>query len=127
MKLHHLALKVRDVASIAEFYRRWFALQTERVWHNPDGSLRSEWLLCDNGMRLMVERADDGASSTNRDTGWFLAAFSCTQEERKAFRKQWIDDGMSIEHETDHTMYVRDPEGHRVALSSWPPPAPHLD
>ena len=44
VRIHHLALGARDVASLAEFYRRAFDLREHARHLHADGSLRSVWL-----------------------------------------------------------------------------------
>lgn len=120
--LHHLALLVEDLPAAEAFYHGVLGLPVERRWTEDDGGLRSVWLTLGTG-RLMLERSEAGA--TRRDDaggGWHLLALAMPPESREGWRTRLAEAGHPVDAETEHTLYVRDPEGNRVALSSWPAP-----
>ena len=54
----------------------------------------------------------------------FLAvAFAVDLTERERVRQRLARAGVSIEEESEHTIYFRDPEGRRVGVSSYPLPS----
>lgn len=122
MRLHHLALGAHDVEAVAGFYRDVLGLIEERRHHSEDGALRSIWLNL-GGARLMIE-----ATTAQRPTvegigaGPFLIALSGTQQQRMAFEEKLAQVGSGVEDCTAYTSYGRDPEGNRVAVSTYPAP-----
>lgn len=123
-EIHHVAVKAWNVTALAEFYVTVFGMAQERSFHDEYG-LRSVWLTF-GSTRMMVERSEEGGV-TNRSfsedpTGLHLIAFSILPEERALWREHLGRKGCEIAHETEHTLYVQDPEGNRIGLSSWSAP-----
>ena len=108
--LHHLALRTPDVARLASFYRAAFGLAVARE------SERSVWLRVGETTR-MLERAE--ASEPGVPSGSLeLVAFHWggTLEAARAHLQAL---GITPEAETSFTLYFRDPDGRRVALSNY--------
>lgn len=100
------------------FYRDGLGL-LERVRHfRPDGTLRSVWLAVGETSFLALERADP--NEKHADRSHFVFAFRIDREERiravEALRRL----GIGLERETRWTIFFRDPEGNRLALSHHP-------
>ena len=126
MRLHHLALGAHDVERVASFYREVLGLREERRHHTDDGALRSIWLDL-GGARLMVERTEgERARVEGVGPGPFLVAVRGTEEERLAFEAALEAAGGGVEDRSTYTSYGRDPEGNRVAVSTYPDPAADL-
>jgi len=120
MHLHHLALGARDVASLAEFYRRAFELREHARHHHSDGSLRSVWLDLE-GSLLMIEASDAEPRPVDGiGMGLFLVAFRVAVEERERVEARLVELGGVLETQGHFTSYARDPEGNRVAISHYP-------
>jgi len=119
-KLHHIALGARDVERVAAFYRDILGLR-ELVRHGePDGSVRSVWLEL-GGPVLMIERTGEPVRHVaGVGSGPFLIALALTPQECDACERALSSQGTSIESRSEHTRYFRDPEGNRVAVSSYP-------
>ncbi len=120
--IHHIALKCWDVEALAAFYQLVFGLEVERRFEDEFG-LRSIWLRMGD-LRLMMERSEVGGA-TNRTfeddpIGLHLLAFTIAPGERDMWRRTLTEAGCIIAHETEHTLYVQDPEGNRIGLSSYP-------
>lgn len=121
--LHHIALGAVDVERVAFFYRDVFGLAEVARHFYESGALRSIWLAAPPTL-LMVEHVEtarprvDGLAS-----GAFLLAFPMAAEERLHKRGVLITRGVAIESESMYSIYFRDPEQNRVALSSWPLPS----
>lgn len=116
MRLHHLALLSPDPAGLASWYTSTFGLPELRR-HADGHGVRSVWLDVD-GVILMVERSVGVA--TEPALGWhgvYLAAEGGSREE-------WVGRlrraGVEPHHSTSYTLYLRDPEGNVVGLSSYP-------
>ena len=119
MKLHHLALGARDVEVVARWYGEVFGLPEVSRHHYDDGTLRSVWLQADE-LVLMVEHTDESRRVDGVGAGPFLLAFQVDATERRALEQRLESSGNAIEARTEHSSYGRDPEGNRVAISSYP-------
>jgi len=118
--IHHLALGARDVASLAEFYRRAFDLREHARHHHADGSLRSVWLDLE-GPLLMIEASDaEPCRVEGIGMGLFLIALNVPAAEREQVEARVIALGGVLETRGRFTSYARDPEGNRVAISHYP-------
>jgi catechol 2,3-dioxygenase-like lactoylglutathione lyase family enzyme len=114
MRVHHVAVRTRDVEGLVGFYREWLGLEVAR-----DLSPRSVWLQArDGGAVLMVEQAGPGEPTPPVGTLDILAV-TVSDAERRALRERLATAGM-LEAETEHTLYFRDPDGRRVGASSHP-------
>ncbi len=124
--VHHVALKARDVRRTAAFYREVLGLE-EIDRHHDDGKVRSIWLRC-GGVIIMVERSEVWASGDGGPTepdpfdppGLHLLALTIAADARPSWARRLAELGHPVTQETDFTMYIRDPEGNRVGLSTWP-------
>jgi glyoxylase I family protein len=118
--LHHLALGTRRVELLARFYCDVLELREVTRHLHADGSLRSVWLDL-GGALLMIElsleppRRVDGVGA-----GPFLIALTVSREEQPRFEQKLARAGVSIESRSDWSVYARDPDGNRVALSAYP-------
>lgn len=113
MRLHHLALRCADIERTARFYTTALGLrERERKLHS-DGALRSIWLDAD-GVVLMCEAREDSEPSLVASS-MELVAFCVDNHELEAFRTRLAP----IEAETKFTLYARDPDGRRVAVSCY--------
>lgn len=111
--LHHLAFRVGDLDLMHAFYARWFGFEIVR-----DLRPRSLWLSLGAGAVLMLEMR--GADEPSIDAcGMELVAFAIDVEARVLLHAQLVASDL-LEGETEHTLYFRDPEGRRVAVSSYP-------
>lgn len=120
-RLHHLAIKAKNPERVAQFYQDVLGLEPIERHHDSDG-LRSVWLQTE-GTILMVERAgtEGLAPDFQQDPpGLHLVAFTIATEDGRRWRSRLADANLPVLHETDFTLYVADPEGNRVGLSTWP-------
>ena len=118
-RLHHVALGARDIERVAAFYRDLLGLREVRRHHEPGGQLRSVWLDLD-GPVLMIEHTGEPPRQVQGvGAGPFLLALTCRAQERDMLEQSLVRSGFPVESRTDHTIYVRDPEGNRVAVSSY--------
>ena len=118
--LHHLALGTRDVERISRFYTDVLELREVTRHLHADGSLRSVWLDL-GGSVLMIEHTNEGPRRvTDVGSGPFLIAVAVLAEQRAEFEARLEHAGSAIESRTAWTTYARDPDGNRIALSSYP-------
>ncbi len=121
-QIHHIAVKVVDLARAEAFYVGVLGLPVKRRWSLPEGGGdRSLWLDLGAGAFLALERAQASmAEKAEDDPGIHLLALHIPRDEREAWIAKLAQAGHPVYHQTDYTLYVRDPEGNRIGLSHWP-------
>ncbi|WNG27737.1 VOC family protein [Cystobacter fuscus] len=120
---HHLAIQVRDVERVTAFYRDVLGLRELQRHFRADGSLRSVWVGVPGGGFLALEAVagePEAGSFRHERPGLLLLALRIAPAERARAVESFARAGIPLEHETRWTVYVRDPEGNRVALSHHP-------
>ncbi len=119
-RLHHLALGARDVPKIASFYRDVLELRELKRHEYPNGSLRSVWFDL-GGALLMIEHTEEPPRWVEGiGAGPFLIALAASRDEQERFERRLAEAGSIIEARTEWTLYSRDPDGNRIALSAYP-------
>jgi catechol 2,3-dioxygenase-like lactoylglutathione lyase family enzyme len=111
VKIHHVALRTRDVARLEAFYAGVLDLRVVR----RDPERGAVWLDA-GGAIVMIERA--AAEEPAIPAGSLdLVAFAMddSAEEMNRWRAR-----VAVEAETQHTLYFRDPDGRRVGVSRYP-------
>ena len=121
-RIHHVAVKVADLARAEDFYVGVLGLPVLRRWSLADGrGDRSLWLDLGSGTFLALERAEGaGADKAEEAPGIHLVALHILRSEREAWVAKLARAGHPVYLQTDFTIYVRDPEGNRIGLSHWP-------
>jgi catechol 2,3-dioxygenase-like lactoylglutathione lyase family enzyme len=112
-RIHHLALRTRDVEGLVRFYREWFGLEVVR-----DQSPRAQWLGLGEGAVLMIEAAEPGEPAIAAGSRE-LIAFHTDSQALADLRARLVAEGR-LEAETAYTVYFRDPDGRRVGASCYP-------
>ena len=119
--IHHVAVKVSDLARAEAFYVGVLGLAVLRRWPSSDGlTARSVWLDLGGGSFLALERSESGPEKSENASGIHLVALHIGREQRQAWIAKLAEAGCPIYSQTDFTVYLRDPEGNRVGLSHWP-------
>jgi catechol 2,3-dioxygenase-like lactoylglutathione lyase family enzyme len=113
MRIHHIALRTRDLGRLVAFYGDLLGLETSK--ESPGQSV---WLDA-GGTILMLERSSESEPDIGRGTQE-LIAFVVTPAERARFEARLASSGVAIEARTEFTLYFRDPDGRRVGLSHYP-------
>lgn len=113
MRVHHVALRTRDLPRAERFWTELFGLAVARR-----DAARAVWLDLD-GAVLMLERAEPNEPVVPAGSMDFFA-LRVSPAAREAFNARCAAMGVAIEHETAHTTYVRDPDGRRVGVSTHP-------
>ena len=122
--VHHIAIKVRDLARAERFFVQTLDLAVLRRWPAQDGSgERSLWLDLGAGAFLALERsATEREPPAGDDPGLHLLALRIERGERQAWIDRLARAGVPLYHQTAFTIYCQDPEGNRIGLSHWPDP-----
>jgi catechol 2,3-dioxygenase-like lactoylglutathione lyase family enzyme len=103
-------MRTADLPRLEQFYAGTLGLKVLR----RDDARGSVWLDA-GGAVLMLERAAPGEAGVPPDGRELLAFALDDTATRDAWRSR-----VAVEAETEHTLYFRDPDGRRVALSSYP-------
>jgi catechol 2,3-dioxygenase-like lactoylglutathione lyase family enzyme len=109
MRIHHLALRVTDLEASREFYCGLLGLP--EVKRDSPGSI---WLRAGEAV-LMLERKLRGTGS-DAGSGHVLALAA---EDLDLWEEKLGAAGVPIDDRTPSTLFLRDPDGHRVALSVY--------
>lgn len=120
--LHHVALRCCDLAACERFYREALGLPLLRRWPAEGGGDRSVWLSAGEGF-LALERADrpvEEGPFEDAPAGWQVVALAIPRGEREAWEARLARAGVRLARRTPFSIFFRDPEGNRVALSHWP-------
>jgi catechol 2,3-dioxygenase-like lactoylglutathione lyase family enzyme len=112
MELHHLALRTPDIEALVRFYRGLFRLPVVR---ERPGSV---WLGLSDRAVLMIEARGPDEPPVPRGS-LELIAFRVDDAEKERVRRQAQVAGC-YDGETPHSVYVRDPDGRRVGVSTYP-------
>ena len=115
MRVHHLAFRTDDVARLERFYVE--ALGMALVRRHGE---RSVWLDA-GGAIVMLERREEGEPATAQGS-MEMVAFAIAPEARVASCERLERAGITLEGSTEFTLYLRDPDGRRIGLSSYPVP-----
>jgi glyoxylase I family protein len=120
---HHVALQALDLERTTAFYRDLLGFPELKRHLRPDGSLRSIWVGVPGGGFLAIEAAGIPPTSEpfrHERPGLLLLAFRIPRASRECCLAALARAGVPLEHETRWSLYVRDPEGNRIALSHHP-------
>lgn len=113
MRIHHVALRVADCARSAEFYTGLLGLPELRRFA-ADGGPRAVWVRTGEAV-LMLERALKGAGA-EKGSGHVLVF---AVNDLASWEARLQEAGVPVDDRTAYTLYVRDPDGHRVGLSVY--------
>jgi len=100
------------------FYANVLGLEECARHTTADGTLRSVWFALGPAV-LMIERSGRAEPIPSPDS-LELLALSMDASERETWRGRLERAAVTVEDETAHTLYFRDPDGRRLALSSFP-------
>lgn len=122
LSVHHVAVLVRSLERAEAFYGGVLRLDVKQRWADERGDPRSIWFALGGGAFLAVERAyrEPLARELEDAPRWHVVAFAIDAIERKEWRDRLIAAGYPIERETPYSIFTRDPDGNRVALSHHP-------
>ena len=114
-RLHHAALRAQDIEATVSFYVAILGVEVVR-----SEAPRSVWLGLSEDSVLMIEAREAGEPAVPVGS-LELLAFHIDPQRKKVVRELAIERGW-FDGETAHTVYVRDPDGRRVGLSTYPFP-----
>ena len=110
-RLHHLALRVADCERSVAFYSGLLGLPEVRRLREGD-AVRAVWVAAGDAV-IMLEKALRGAGP-GTGSGHVLALEA---GELAPWEARLAAAGVPIDDRTAETLFIRDPDGHRVGLS----------
>jgi len=123
MKIHHIALKVEDLAICEKFYSEILDIPVRDRLFDESGRHRSTWFKLE-GAILMLEKSPadprDKILHTQEGPGWHMMAIAIEKNSRDGWISKLKKNGIAIEAKSRHSLYFRDPEGNLLALSHHP-------
>lgn len=135
MKIEHIAIWVKDIDRVCEFYRKYFGGVVHPLYHNPAKQFTSRFITFDDGARLEVMHRPDiivgieeiVPRETLPDTqhlGFTHLSFSVgSKEEVDRLTQQMSSEGTPIVGQPRTTgdgyyeSVVLDPEGNRIEIT----------
>ena len=134
MKIEHIAIWVKDIDKVCEFYRKYFGGVVQSLYHNPTKQFTSRFVTFEDGTRLeIMHRPDITVGTLNRDCmfhveqeylGYAHLSFSVgSKEEVDSLTQQMSNDGIQVVGQPRTTgdgyceSVVLDPEGNRVEIT----------
>src|SRR5689334_5820494 len=114
MHIHHLALEVADCERSLGFYAGVLGLAERSRKHDEDGGLRAVWLSAGEVV-IMLERRLRGRPGAGGSG--HLLCFAA--EDLDGWKRKLEAGGVAVDDRTASTLYVSDPDGHRVGLSVY--------
>ncbi len=83
MKIHHVALYVRDLEAAKDFFCRFFGAEPSALYHNPKTTFKSYFLHFDSGADLEVMTRDDlsGVVPEDKQPGFAHLCFALGSRE----------------------------------------------
>ena len=113
LAVHHLALRVSDCERAAAFYTGVLGLPELRRFQDAD-RVRSIWLRAGDVV-LMLERALRGRGPEEGSSHLLALGVDGLAD----WEARLTAAGVPIDDRTAYTLYVRDPDGHRVGLTVY--------
>jgi catechol 2,3-dioxygenase-like lactoylglutathione lyase family enzyme len=118
LHVHHLALRVADLERALAFYAGVLGLPEVQRLRQADGAWRSVWLRAGSAILMLeTELKPPGA------TGGSAHVLAFAVDDLSLWEGRLAAAGVDILDRTAYTLYVGDPDGHRVGLSSLTLPA----
>lgn len=118
--IHHVAIKVDDLARAESFWSGVLGLDVLRRQSDELGA-RSLWFGLGHEVFLAVERAEaSGPLRSDEAPGFHCVSLSIAANDREMWRARLAHAGFPVFRETDYTLYVREPSGAVIALSHYP-------
>lgn len=134
MKIEHIAIWVKDIDKVCEFYRKYFGGVVHPIYHNPTKQFTSRFVTFDDGARLEIMHRPDidvgtrgmfhVKQSQSEHLGYTHLSFSVgSKEEVDRLTQQMSNDGIQVVGQPRTTgdgyyeSVVFDPEGNRVEIT----------
>ena len=85
MKIEHIAIWVKDIDKVCEFYRKYFGGVVHPIYHNPVKQFTSRFITFDDGARLEVMHQPDIPPNVRTVTSLQSYTHRSANEKMRAF------------------------------------------
>ncbi len=124
MQIDHIALCVRDLEAMRDFYIAHFGAVAGELYHNPRTGLRTYFLTFDGGARVeLMQRPDALPGGAELREGWAHLCFALGSREAVDAATEHlqnagctVESGPRVTGDGYYESCVLDPEGNRVEL-----------
>ena len=98
MKIEHIAIWVKDIDKVCEFYRKYFGGAVHPIYHNPAKKFTSRFVTFEDGARLeIMHRPDINTSAVSDYLGYAHVSFSVGSKEKvDHLTQQMSSDGIQV-------------------------------
>ena len=83
MRISHIAMYVRDLEVVKEFYIRFFGAKAGELYHNPKTGLKSYFLSFDEGTRLELMNLPEMQDQKEAERKWMPSPKNCMRQVTK--------------------------------------------
>ena len=124
MRIDHIALCVRDLEAMRDFYIKHFGAVAGELYHNPRTGLRTYFLAFDGETRVeLMQKPDALPGGVELREGWAHLSFTLGSRgavdaatERLRAAGCTVESGPRVTGDGYYESCVLDPEGNRVEL-----------
>ena len=124
MRIDHIALCVRDLEAMRDFYTRHFGATSGELYHNPRTGLRTYFLAFDGGARVeLMQKPGALPGGSELREGWAHLSFTLGSRgavdaatERLRAAGCTVESGPRVTGDGYYESCLLDPEGNRVEL-----------
>ena len=124
MRIDHIALCVRDLEAMRDFYIKYFGAVAGELYHNPRTGLRAYFLTFDGETRVeLMQKPDALPGGVELREGWAHLSFTLGSRgavdaatERLRAAGCAVESGPRVTGDGYYESCVLDPEGNRVEL-----------
>ena len=128
MKIEHVAIWVKDIDKVCEFYQKYFGGEVQPLYHNPAKQFTSRFVTFEDGARLEVMHRPDIENDAGmfhvEHIGFTHLSFSVgSKEEVDRLTQQMSADEVPVVGQPRTTgdgyyeSVVLDPEGNRIEIT----------
>lgn len=124
MRINHIALCVRDLEAMRDFYIKYFGAVAGELYHNPRTGLRTYFLTFDGETRVeLMQKPDALPGGSELREGWAHLSFALGSREavdaateRLRAAGCTVESGPRVTGDGYYESCLLDPEGNRVEL-----------
>lgn len=124
MRIDHIALCVRDLEAMRDFYIKYFGAVAGELYHNPRTGLRTYFLTFDGETRVeLMQKPDALPGGVELREGWAHLSFTLGSRgavdaatERLRAAGCAVESGPRVTGDGYYESCLLDPEGNRVEL-----------
>lgn len=131
MRFGHVALRIKDIDKMLDFYCRGLGLEEAFRINNDNGSLRIVYLHISDGQYLELCLGGEGRPDFDDQKSLGVRHISFTVDDLEKFKKEAegrevvFDSEILKLKDNNLTVYLFDPEGNKLEMVQTQPDSPH--